>query len=664
MHDMRSRSRYLAIATVAAISLTASSRSRAELPPLIQREVLFGNPERTAPEISPDGKRIAWLAPDSKNVLQVWVKKVGEKEGKAITADKKRGIRQYLWARDNKTILYLQDTDGDENFHIYGANFESGNVRDYTPFQGVRASINDVDYQFPDQVLIGLNLRDRRRFDVHRLTLSTGALVLDTEEPGDVNAFHADAQMQVRAAQAVTPEAGTEIRIRDSAQSPWRTWLKVGPDEILNFLNFSPDGQSATLVSSIGSNTARVIEKNIATGRETVLASSPEVDASRFMIHPTTRKVEAVGFMPGRLHWTVVNSSVKPDLEAISKLNDGDLAVVSRDQADATWLVSFTSDRGSVRYYSYDRASQKGAFLFAAQPKLEGLKLGEMKPVTIKSRDGLSLHGYLTLPVGVPAKRLPMVLYVHGGPWARDTWGFNPTAQWFANRGYAALQVNYRGSTGYGKKFLSASYKQWGRKMHDDLIDAVAWADKQGIADPKRVAIYGGSYGGYAALAGVTFTPEKFTCAVDIVGPANMKTFISTIPPYWKRPIWDVRMGNVDDPKDAELIKNASPLFRADKIVRPLLIGQGANDPRVNRAESEQIVSAIEKRGGKVTYVLYPDEGHGFARPENRIDFNARAETFLAKYLGGRFEPLLGDKYPGSSAVVRVIGEKETASAQ
>jgi len=282
--------------------------------------------------------------------------------------------------------------------------------------------------------------------------------------------------------------------------------------------------------------------------------------------------------------------------------------------------------------------------------------------VKLKSRDGLELRGYLSLPVGVAAKNLPMVLYVHGGPWARDTWGFNASAQWFANRGYAVLQINYRGSTGYGKKFLSASYRQWGKKMHDDLIDAVDWAIKGGIADPKRVAIYGGSYGGYAALAGATFTPEKFACAVDIVGPSNLKTFISTIPLYWKRPVWDVRMGNVDDPKDAELIRTASPLLRADKIVRPLLIGQGANDPRVNKAESEQIVSAIERHGGKVTYVLYPDEGHGFARPENRIDFNARAEAFLAKYLGGRFEPMEGERYPGSTAVVKVIGEQRASA--
>ena len=330
---------------------------------------------------------------------------------------------------------------------------------------------------------------------------------------------------------------------------------------------------------------------------------------------------------------------------------------MSRDRDDKTWLVAYTADHGPVQFYSWDRPNKKSTFLFTAQPKLENLKLAGMKAVVVPARDGLKLHGYLTLPVGVPARNLPMILFVHGGPWARDNWGYNPSAQWFANRGYACLQVNYRGSTGYGKKFLNAGDKQWGLKMHDDLIDAVDWAIAQGHADPKKVAIFGGSYGGYSALAGVTFTPEKFACSVDIVGPSNIRTLLSTIPPYWKPMIaqFSVRVGDINDSKEADLIKNASPLFKADKIVRPLLIGQGANDPRVKQAESEQIVDAITKNGGNVTYVVYPDEGHGFARPENRIDFYARAESFLASNLGGRTEAVSGGKVPGATAVVRVI---------
>jgi dipeptidyl aminopeptidase/acylaminoacyl peptidase len=631
---------------------------RADAPPLIPREVLFGNPEKASPQISPDAKRLAWIAPDDKNVLQVWVKTVGGTDDKVVTADKKRGIRSYFWAENNKTLIYLQDADGDENWHAYGVDLASGNVRDYTPFQGVRATVVATDPAFPDEVLVQMNLRDRKLMDVHRLNLATGALVLDTENPGDVRGWGADARFQVRAAQVATPEGGTEIRIRDTATSPWKSWLKVGPEEILDFQDFTADGKAAILTSSIGSDTARVIERDIATGAEKVIASSAEVDAGDLVIHPTRHVVQAVAFAPGRSRWTVVDPSVKADFEGIETLNDGDFSLVNRDSADARWLVAFTSDHGPVRYYAWDRASKKGTFLFAARPRLEGLALAQMKPVVIKSRDGLSLNAYLTLPVGVPTQRLPLVLYVHGGPWARDTWGYEPYAQWFANRGYAVLQVNYRGSTGYGKKFLTAGNRQWGLKMHDDLIDAVDWAVQQGVADPAKIAIYGGSYGGYAALAGVTFTPEKFACAVDIVGPSNLTTLVHSIPPYWKpvRTIFDVRMGNVDDPRDAALVKAASPLFQADKIRRPLLIGQGANDPRVNKAESEQIVSAIEKNGGKVTYVVYSDEGHGFARPENRIDFNSRAEAFLGSCLGGRVEPMAGDRQAGSTAVVRVVG--------
>jgi dipeptidyl aminopeptidase/acylaminoacyl peptidase len=642
-----------------ALCLAQISQAHAQLPPLIPREIFFGNPEKLVPQISPDGKRLAWLAPDKKNVLQVWVKTVEKNDDRVVTADRKHGIRNYQWAKNSTTLIYLQDADGDENWHVYGVDLDSGNVRDYTPFQSVRADIVATNIKFPDEILVQMNLRDRRLFDVHRLNLITGAVVLDTENPGDVSGWAADDNLQIRAAQIQTSDGGTEIRIREDVQSPWKSWLKVGPDEILNFRDFTADGKAATLISSIGSDTARVVERIIATNSERIIAASPEVDAGNVIIRRRTHIVQAVSFAPGRAQWTVVDPSIQADFDEIAKLNDGDFTLINRSDDDTTWLLAFTSDRGPIRYYSWDRSVKKGTFLFAHQSKLNGPTLAEMKPVVIKSRDGLNLNSYLTLPVGLAPKHLPMVLLVHGGPWGRDFWGYNSVVQWLANRGYAVLQVNFRGSTGYGKKFLYAGNKQWGLKMHEDLIDAVDWAVQQGYADPKRTAIMGGSYGGYAALAGVTFTPEKFSCAIDIVGPSNLKTLISSIPPYWKaiRSIFDARMGNVDDPKDAELIKDASPLFKADKIVRPLLIGHGANDPRVNQKESEQIVEAIEKNKGKVTYVLYPDEGHSFARPENQLDFNARAETFLADCLGGRAEQLVGDIYPGSTAVVRVVGQ-------
>jgi len=647
-------------AILAALLFVAAS-ARADLPPLISRDILFGNPERTAPALSPDGTRLAWLAPDTNNVLQVWVQTVGQSNQKIVTADKKRGIRQYFWAKDNRTLLYLQDSDGDENFHVYGVDLASDNVRDFTPFQGVRASVQDLNPDFPNELLVSLNLRNRELFDIYRLNLKNGALELDTQNPGDVAGWETDSKFRVRLAQVTPPDGGTEIRVRENDGAPWKTFIKVGPEEILNPLGFTLDGKSLYLNSSIGRDTAAVIEKNIASGEEKVLASSDEVDAGDVVIHPHKYVVEAVSFSPGRTAWKVIDPAVKEDFAGIAKLNDGDLFVANRTEADDIWLVGFHGDRAPLRFYRWERAKKEGTFLFTSRPKLDGLTLAEMKPVVITARDGLKLHSYLTLPPGVPAKNLPMVLFPHGGPWARDEWGFTSYAQWLANRGYAVLQPNFRGSTGYGKKHLNAGNKQWGLKMHDDLIDAVNWAIKEGIADPKRVGIMGGSYGGYCALAALTFTPDVFACSVDIVGPSNLKTLIGTIPPYWKpvRAEFDVRIGNVDDPKDADLIYRASPLNLANKIVRPLLIGQGANDPRVKVAESEQIVSAIEKNRGTVTYVLYPDEGHGFARPENRTDFNARAEAFLGMHLAGRVESMSGDRIPGSTAVVRVIGRSD-----
>ncbi len=647
-----------ALLALAALSLLVAPLARAELPPLIARDVLFGNPERAAPKISPDAKRLAWLAPDEKNVLQVWVRTVGKEDARKVTADPKRGIRQYAWAEDDRTLLYLQDSDGDENFHVYGADLETGNVRDYTPFQGVRAELGPPSPKVRDRILVMLNLRDRKVFDVHSVDLASGAVKLEAQNPGDVMGWQATDDLQVLGAQAMLPDGGTEIRVRATPAAPWRTLAKVGFQEKLDLVDFDAGATHAYLLSSIGSDTARLVSADLAGGGEKVLYANPKVDVEDVQIHPTRHVVEAAAAAPGRMEWTVIDPAVKADFEGMRKLSGGDLRVVSRDRADTTWIVAFTEDRGPIRWFSWDRAAHQGTFLFSNQPRLEGLALAEMKPVVVKARDGLELHAYLTLPVGVPGKQLPLVLFPHGGPWARDHWGYNPWAQWLANRGYAVLQPNYRGSEGYGKRFLNAGNKEWGRRMQDDLTDVVGWAVKQGIADPKRVAIMGGSYGGYATLAGLTFTPDLYRCGVDIVGPSSLFTLIRTVPPYWApmRGIFNNRVGNIDDPKDEPLLRAASPLFHVDRIKAPLLIGQGANDPRVKQAESEQIVAAIEKRGGRVTYVVYTDEGHGFARPENRTDFNARAELFLAEHLGGRAEPLPGERIPGSTAVVKVIG--------
>jgi dipeptidyl aminopeptidase/acylaminoacyl peptidase len=469
--------------------------------------------------------------------------------------------------------------------------------------------------------------------------------------------------MLVRAASATTKEGGTELRMRDAPKAPWKPLITVGLEENLDFVDFTEDGRSIVIQSSINADTTRLLEKSLKSGAERVLGYSEKSDVTGVLGYPTRHGVRAAAFdVDGRIGWTPVEPSMKGDLEALKNGLAGDFNVVSMDAADAKWIVAESRDLGPQRFWSYERKTKKLELLFSAQPKLEGLPLAAMKPFVITARDGLALPAYLSLPPGKAPKALPMVLLVHGGPWGRDTWGQNSTAQWLANRGYAVLQVNFRSSTGFGKKFLNAGNRQWGLAMHDDLLDALAWAVKEGVADPKKVAIMGGSYGGYATLAGLTFTPDTFACGVDIVGPSNIFTLLATIPPYWAafRRQLVMRIGDPDNAQDKDMLTRASPLFSADKIKVPLLIGQGANDPRVKPSESEQIVSAMEKNGLPVTYVLYPDEGHGFARPENRIDFFARAEGFLSKCLGGRAEPLPKEgKIAGSTGQVKVVAAKK-----
>ena len=648
----------LAVGIVLAVPALAADA----LPPIISRDILFGNPERVNPQLSPDGKRLAWIAPDEKDVLQVWVKTVGKEDGKKVTADKKRGIRRYSWAQDDRTLLYMQDSDGDENYHVYGVDLVSGNVRDLTPFQGVQASIMNVSPVVRDRILVQMNLRDRRLMDVHEVNLENGGVKLVVENPGDVAGYDATDDLVVKVAQAQTADGGTAIRFRENASAPWKTVLTAPLGEDVNELDVTADGKALLLSSSLGSNTTRVVKKDLATGTETVIAENPRVDAGGILLHPTKHYVQAVDFPAGRQAWTVVDPVIVPDFEGIAKLRDGDFNVVNRDRDDKTWLVAFSEDRGPARYYAWDRETRKGTFLFVHQPKLEGLPLAQMRAVSFPARDGLTLNGYLTLPVGVKASNLPLVLFVHGGPWARDIWGYSSGAQWLANRGYAVLQVNYRGSPGSGKKFKNAARKQFAARMHDDLLDGVAWAVKQGWVDPKKVAILGGSYGGYATLVGLTFTPETFACGVDIVGPSNLVTLVESFPPYWApflASTWYPFVGNPKVPAEKADMEARSPIFKVGSIQKPLLIGQGANDPRVTQNESEQIVAAMEAKGLPVTYVVYSDEGHGFARPENRIDFFARSEAFLASCLGGRVEPLPeGGKVKGSTATVKVVPAK------
>ena len=418
----------ISLAVFVSCSLVMPMPLHAELPPLIPREVLFGNPEKVSPQLSPDGKKLAWIAPDDKNVLQVWVQTVGREDARVITADKKRGIRQYTWAENSQVVLYLQDSDGDENWHIYGVSLDDSSIRDLTPGEKLQARLTASDPKFPDIVLVSLNRRNPALHDVYRLDITSGDLTLIAENPGDVVAFDADANLQVRASQAATPDGGMIIRIRDDESSDWRDWIKAGPEDALTlaFLDFTADGKAAYLLSALGRDTAAVVKKDIATGQEEVLAHSDSVDAGPILIHPTKHIVQAVAFAAGRRRWEVLDPAIKDDFTEIAGLHQGDFNVVNRDNDDVHWLVAYNDDQGPIAYYQWDRAEQKGTFLFVHQPKLSGLALAPMKPIAFLTRDGLTVHGYLTVPVGVDPKKLPMVLMVHGGPWARDQWGFSP----------------------------------------------------------------------------------------------------------------------------------------------------------------------------------------------------------------------------------------------
>lgn len=624
------------VALVLLVGLVASAF--AQLPELIPREVLFGNPERTSPRLSPDGKFMAWLAPDQ-GVLNVWVRTVGKEDDRVITKDRKRGIRFYFWAEDSEHVLYIQDRDGDENWHLYSVNLNSNVIRDLSPFLGIRVQQVFTNPKFPQEILMGMNLRDARVFDIYRVDLRTGAITLEAENPGNFMGWVTDHNFQIRAAVAALPDGGLQLMLRESPAVPFNPFLTWGPEDNGAPYGFTPDGQGLYIGDSLESDTTQLYQIDIATKKKKFLAHNPEVDLGPVFIHPTKHHAQAVGWVKDRLAWKVLDPAIADDFATLAQVQRGDFRIVNRDNADKTWLVAYTSDTAPVSYYAYDRASKRATFLFTNRPELEKYTLAPMKPVTISSRDGLALHSYLTVPVGMEAKKLPLVLFVHGGPWARDTWGYHSWAQWFANRGYACLQVNFRASAGFGKKFLHAGDREWGAKMHDDLIDAVNWAIREGIADPKRVVIAGGSYGGYATLVGAAFTPDVFVAAIDIVGPSNLVTLLKSIPPYWApmQHMFRVRVGDVET--EPEFLESRSPLFKADQIKIPMLIAQGANDPRVKQRESEQIVAAIRAKGKEVDYLLFPDEGHGFARPENSLAFCAAAEQFLAKVVGGRAEP-------------------------
>ncbi len=655
--------------------------------PLIPRDVLFGNPDKAGPQISPGGTYISWLA-DVNGVMNVFVAPAGDlSKARAVTNDSKRNIRQYFWAFNDTHLLYVQDVGGDENWKLFAVDVKSGQTKDLTPYETVpgpdgnpimlpsgqplrpTARVVGMSEKFPTDVLVGLNNRNPQFHDVYRINIETGESTLVAEN-NEWAGYVTDDDFNLRFAQKMTADGSSEIY----------TLLPEGKTEL-----FQTIGQKDSLTSGIGGfdktgqvvymqdsrerNTGALFTIDLKTGTRKLLAEDARADVGGIIAHPTEKNVQAVAFTYGRTEWKVLDNAIKPDLEFLAGVAPGELSINDRTLDDSKWIVSYLQDTGPVRCYLYERGVGgklgKATFLFTNRSKLEGLPLAPMQDVVIKSRDGLNLVSYLTIPLasdanrdGRPDKAVPMVLFVHGGPWARDNWGFNPYHQWLSNRGYAVLSVNYRGSTGFGKDFINAGNFEWAGKMHDDLIDAVNWAVNEKIADKDKVAIMGGSYGGYATLVGLTFTPDVFACGVDIVGPSNIVTLLNTIPPYWAPIIsmFTERVGDHRTEEGQKLLESRSPINFVDNIKKPLLIGQGANDPRVKQSESDQIVEVMQKKHIPVTYVLFPDEGHGFARPDNNMAFNAVTEAFLAKNLGGRAQPV-GDDLSKSTAQIKAGGD-------
>jgi len=621
------------------------------MPPLIPRQLLFAGPGRARPAVSPDGRRLAYLSP-VKGVVNVWVRTVGQLDDRPVTHDTRRSIARYFWAMDSQSLFYLQDHGGDENDRLHRVNLNTGRVTALTPM-GVRARVVAVSKHHPRQLLVAMNQRKRSLFDVYRLDLATGRLGLDTVNPGRVVGWQVDFGYRVRAARAVTPSGRSQLLVRDRPGAPWRVVRDWSPTDQGRSVTFSRDGRSLVLLDNQGTDKARLVRLDLASGRVTELCLDTRADLSRrVLIHPDELTVQAIATNFLKLGWRVLDHRLRADFAHLRR-GAGRLTfrVLNRTSDGRLWVVQRSGDTQRSRYYLYDRVGRKSRFLFAVRPELERFRLAPMVPHVIRARDSLRLVSYLTLPPGRSPRRLPMVLLVHGGPWSRDRWRYDAWTQWLANRGYAVLQVNFRGSAGFGKAFLAAGNREWGRKMQRDLSDAVRWAVARGTADPARVAIMGGSYGGYAALAGVAFTPRRYAAAVDLVGPSNLETLLASIPPYWKplRALFRVRVG--DPVRDRQLLRQRSPLHFAHRIRAPLLIFQGKNDPRVKPAESEQIVRAIRRRGGRVGYVVYPDEGHGLRRAANRLDFAGRVERFLGRHLGGRVEPYVLQE--GTSADVR-----------
>ena len=599
---------------------------------MIPLEDFFRKPDRTMLRLSPGGGHLAWMAPWERR-LNVFVQDLATGRATRVTSHGERDVGGYMWASDER-LIYLRDSGGDENYRLHAVGRDGSNPLDLTPFDGVKCGIVDELEDDDAHILFQMNRRNPEVFDVYRLDVHTGEMERIAENSGNVQSWHTDHEGRLRLA-VTTDGVNTSLLFRQAEADPWRTIATYNFKEYASPRMFTFDNQTLVVSSNVGRDTAAVFEYDPATGREgRLIYEHPEVDVSHVLYSRARRKLTGVAFEVERLRYQFLD----PERERLQAFLDRELPgqdnqVVSHSRDETRWIVHSGSDRDRGRYYLLDSRTMSLTHLFDMTPWLPAAQMAEMRPVQFRSRDGLTVRGYLTLPAGSAGHALPLVVHPHGGPWARDSWGFDPEVQFLASRGLAVLQVNFRGSAGFGRRFLEAGFGQWGLAMQDDVTDAVRWAVETGVADPRRVAIYGGSYGGYATLAGLAFTPELYACGVSYVGVSNLFTWIAAIPPYWK-PYLEMLYEMVGHPeRDAERLRRTSPYFHADRIVAPLFVAQGANDPRVRKPESDQIVEALRSRGVAVEYLVKDDEGHGFQNEENLFEFYRAMERFLERHL-------------------------------
>jgi dipeptidyl aminopeptidase/acylaminoacyl peptidase len=634
-------------------SLFVAPPARAELPPLIPREALFPKPAAMQSlRLSPDGRALSYLGADAAGVQQLWVRDLDRGTTRRLTDVPSPGVRSYEWAQTSRIICYERRDDAGPR--LVAIDLATGRERTVVAIDGAEFGNLVTRPGVPDDLLLSLRVPGASEDDVYRLNLATGALALDTKNPGGVpaNGFHADHTLKVRAAQRMREDGGTELLVRDEPSAAWRAWLAADTSYSLAVEGFSDDGQALLLRTDLGADTAGLVWRRIRDGEERVIARSTDLDVENVLRHPRTGSVQAVSYLSDPRRWEALDRSFAVEFQRLGELEPGSqLGIASRDVADERWLVWLSRDSGSPRCHLWNRATRKATLVFEERPHLRAFRFARVRPISFTARDGLRVHGYLTVPIGVPARRLPLVVWVHGGPSLRDSWGFDHIGQLFVNRGYAFLRVNFRGSRGYGRRFRLAGRKQWGRAMQDDIVDAVEFVVRSGVADRSRMAIIGHSYGGYSALAALALTPDLFACGAASSTAADLVAFAEAFPRTpgnaWVRD----SVGDLQDPVDVAALRSVSPLTFVDRVTKPVLIARGDRDG-IPPAGIDAFVARLDARGGQVTSIVYEGDGHFFRR-ENELDYFARVEALFARHLGGRSEPMKGDGQAGST--VRVL---------